>query len=474
MKKIFTLFTVLLGVSGLYAQSNVNNPGFEDWSEEIALDSLNYWFSSNTQLYFIGEDPNVVQDDDDPQDGDFSVSMETIFVYDDFSMENDTIFGFCAQGTPGDDGFIGIPYTDTVDQFTFWYKCDVEAGDSAIAMIQLSKDGLPYALAFYKMGGTVTDWTEAVVDIPNGETEAPDSLWIAFASSDPLTPGAPQEGSMLSIDNVTLQNTGGTTVPTPLSNNSFEDLYELTVDNPDDWFTFNNLSMIAFGESYAAESSEASEGSSSIQITTTEANADEGIPAIATNGEFNFETEWFSGGQEFLAQPSQMLVDYQYQPAPDDTASVWVQFWNNTSGMLIDTAIIFTTEETDWETATIDLDFDEAPDSILVILFSGNELGSELLIDNIRFTGGDVGLQTIHLSDSWNVFPNPSNESATVIFEEANQISVVNLNGQVVYQNLKPTQNKLELNTSNWSEGVYFIKLQSESKTETKKLVVTH
>lgn len=475
MKKLFTLFGLVLGVTAV-AQTTVPNPSFENFTDQVVWDSLEEWQTSNSQLYMMGQDPNVWYDDTDPKDGLLSLYMETIFIWNEGTMEDDTMFAYALKGNADGGGFTGIPYTDTVNQFTFWYKCDLMPGDSAVAIIQLSKAGSIYAQAVYKMGGTVSSWTQATVAVPGGETEEPDSLWLGFASSDPFGPGIPDEGSVLEIDLVELQfTTGSMTTPTALTNNSFENINEVVHGSPDDWFTFDFLTLPAFGASYTAESADASSGVASLEITTTPENVANDVPSIATNGEFDFDMGDFIGGTSFNAQPAEMLVDYKYAPAGGgDTSVVWIQSWNDGTGTLVDTFAYYTTTVSSWTTDTISLNFTEAPDSILIVLYSGSNAGSVFKVDNIRFQGGDLGTETLTLADAMSIYPNPANQSTIIRHGEADEIIVMNIAGQRVYSSINISGSTTEVGTSDWPEGIYLVQIKKNGKVETKKLVVTH
>ncbi|MBN4072584.1 T9SS type A sorting domain-containing protein [Crocinitomix catalasitica] len=475
MKKIWTLLIALCVSTFAISQTNANvtNPSFENWTDQVIYDSLELWNSSAAQMYAMGEPPNTWQDDVDPQDGFYSVFMETAFVYNTVTFMDDTIFGYVIKESAGA-GFEGFPYSDTLDQMSFWYKCDVQAGDSAIAIVQLMKAGAVYAQAQYSMGGTTSAWTQVALPIAFASTEEPDSVFIGFASSDPFTPGVPKEGSILEIDNVTFEFTAGSTIPSAIPNYSFEDLFELTLSMPDVWYSLDDLLYLNTGEAYVVESPSSTSGTSSIEITTTLGNVVFSMPALVTNGTFDFGTGIPIGGDAFIAQPAEMLLDFQYAPSGTDTALCWLQIWNGTSGMLIDTFVIYTNTVSAWETDTIELSFTEAPDSINVLLYSGDFMGSVFMVDNIRFEGGDVGINTIYLSDKWNVFPNPAGETATVLFNQADKISVINLAGQVIYHNTSLNGSTIQLNTADWDDGIYLIQLTNKGKVETKKLIVTH
>jgi hypothetical protein len=52
-------------------------------------------------------------------------------------------------------------------------------------------------------------------------------------------------------------------------------------------------------------------------------------------------------------------------------------------------------------------------------------------------------------------------------------LSVVSFEGKLVYTNqINTTNGTLEINTSNLADGIYFVKLQSESISKTVKLII--
>ena len=78
------------------------------------------------------------------------------------------------------------------------------------------------------------------------------------------------------------------------------------------------------------------------------------------------------------------------------------------------------------------------------------------------------------------LYPNPASENANLEFELSNKsevrIDVVDITGKQVYSENMNTLNsgnqKVQINTSNFNEGVYFVTLSSEGTKTTKKLVV--
>jgi len=473
MKKITTLFCFCLFSTIGLSQSTLANNNFEYWTDVVVKDSFEFWRTSNEQLAQIYAGPNVWQSAADPQDGLYSVYLETVFAWNEGSMEDDTVFGYIIKENAPGGTFEGFPYTDTVDVLTFWYKCDVMPGDSAICLVELRKAGAAYSTNIYKMGGTVSTWTEVTLPLMLGATEEPDSVFIAFASSDPMTPGVAEEGSMLEVDFVNFEFTAGSTTPSAIPNNSFESLIETSAALPDDWYTFNDIALLFVGQEYIAQSADASVGTSAIEITTTAENVANDIPSVVTNGWFDFALDNFAGGTPFIAQPDVFSYDLKYAPAGTDTFFMWLSFWNDLTGSLIDTFDIVTASPT-YTTRTINLTFTEAPDSVFVLFYSGLLAGTVALVDNIQFTGGDIGFGSEPLFSELRVHPNPANGSATLLFDKADEIEIVNIAGQRMYHTANVENGKLTIDTNDWDGGVYFVRVNNNGKMLTKKLIVSH
>ena len=74
-----------------------------------------------------------------------------------------------------------------------------------------------------------------------------------------------------------------------------------------------------------------------------------------------------------------------------------------------------------------------------------------------------------------NIFPNPSNGTFTISLtgiNEAVELRVINLQGQVVYKEANCTNGTKQLDISNYPKGVYFLKLMGEELIAVEKVVV--
>ncbi len=85
-----------------------------------------------------------------------------------------------------------------------------------------------------------------------------------------------------------------------------------------------------------------------------------------------------------------------------------------------------------------------------------------------------IGIPELH-STTFDVYPNPATNEIIIDiktgFGGIHSIQIVNSIGQLMYnQPVSQTSSKVELNTSSWSPGIYFIQVQSEKGIVVKKV----
>lgn len=91
-------------------------------------------------------------------------------------------------------------------------------------------------------------------------------------------------------------------------------------------------------------------------------------------------------------------------------------------------------------------------------------------IDDINISAGIVdGIEEETAENAVSVYPNPASTMLNVHAENFDNVQVINFLGQVVYS-ANVTENDFQINVSNLSNGVYFIRLNGEN-TVTKKFV---
>lgn len=468
MKTLYFLLGLIF-TSVTFSQSVVSNASFENWTSTVVKDSVEFWATSTTDLIYTGANINNTYRVTGAQDGTYAIHMETQTWTD--GMTTDTIVGYVLKER-GDDDLFGFPYTDTINSLSGYYKCGVQTGDTALCIVELSKNHVVYAIGYYQFYGTQTSWTQFTLNIPNGHIGEPDSVFIGFVSSDPFTPGVATPGSWLEIDNVSFDfTTGSMTTPSPIPNHSFEDNVVTTLDTPDDWWSFDPIQYNFYQESYVKKSTDAASGTYALEVSMTASNDSTGLIPLVTNGSINLSTFDFEGGDLFWAQPDSLVGQVKYTPMGVDTAYALLEMWNASSGLIVYEIKAFVGLNTAYQEFSIPLSFTEAPDSMRLTFFAGDVVGSKLLIDDIQFIGGDVKVD--ELDDlSFNIYPNPASNQVTFEYHAAEYISIIDISGKTIYQEQLDQSGKLQLDINDWIPGVYFVNLTSPDDQITQKLVI--
>lgn len=90
------------------------------------------------------------------------------------------------------------------------------------------------------------------------------------------------------------------------------------------------------------------------------------------------------------------------------------------------------------------------------------------------FVTNALSSQQFELINVVSIYPNPSNVNKISIETSSSlqEISLINLNGQIIQQIKNPISNSNTYTLDNLSKGFYFLKLNSDNQTITKKIVI--
>lgn len=110
---------------------------------------------------------------------------------------------------------------------------------------------------------------------------------------------------------------------------------------------------------------------------------------------------------------------------------------------------------------------------------------NNIYIDDVNISSATVGVNQNELSNSdFVIFPNPSNDEATVSYHLNYEckvgLQVIDVLGKLIYQKTPSTQSEgnyseiLSKNELNLNNGVYFVKLQINNKTHVQKLIISN
>ena len=83
-----------------------------------------------------------------------------------------------------------------------------------------------------------------------------------------------------------------------------------------------------------------------------------------------------------------------------------------------------------------------------------------------------TGIQLDALNDPIRLYPNPTNSTLTIETGQPDQysITITSLNGQVIYAG-EMNGTSLQIDLGPFSEGVYFVTVQSEKYVTTEKVI---
>ena len=84
-----------------------------------------------------------------------------------------------------------------------------------------------------------------------------------------------------------------------------------------------------------------------------------------------------------------------------------------------------------------------------------------------------VGVNELKNSNnSLTIYPNPTSNLVNIDDKEITSISIFNALGEMIYTQNKMSTNSLQINTSQWSKGIYTVQVNSNNQSITKKLIV--
>jgi len=320
------------------------------------------------------------------------------------------------------------------------------------------------------VGGVKTTYTLFNFTLSPALAVTPDSVVIAFASSDLITSNG-LVGSTLLLDNISL--TGVSSQPTQMNGN-FELWQNQTVTKPNSWY-FDNRGF--------SQTTDVAAGNYAMQLTTYNGNQN-GIPRAQpgqiSTGYWDNSCNCQKGGQPFTNQIDTLEFSYKYAPSGNDSAQVFLNFKKNSvdifgTGINLPASAVY-------QVVDIPFNIGQIPDTAIVQVQSSlwqdsatSFIGSTLKIDEIHFKTQPLVTGIINYMDDSkiSVYPNPTTGKVTVYGAGINAIEVYNAIGEKVYTNsntLKQITN--EINLSSFKKGIYLFKIQNGNLTQTRKVIV--
>mgnify|MGYP006098809127 CR=1 FL=1 len=459
MTKLFLSLLAITITSMVFAQpGQISNGGFESWQNDTLYQDPTDWRSSNTDRFF--GIPTVTRSND-AADGSYSALITPN------KINQDTLAGNVYLGEIGPAGpQKGVPYTDNFEAITIYYKSDLQINDSLYVIMVRFYEGniVDYQIKPFAFGLNNT-WTPTVIFVGN---TLQDSLFIGFSVGTPTSAYSPQPESWATIDNIQFISGGNFTSNLP--NNSFENWTDKTTENPNDWYSLNYL-LAGHGLENAVKTTDANTGNFALQMSTVTSPIGT-VPGFIGNGTIDFyNTNVAFLPQPYTAIPTDLTGAFKYTPSGIDTATIQLVFYENNVAIGYHKENLIS--QPTYTNFSSSFSIFGNPDSLVFLIYSGDNIGSTLFLDDLSFSGGGVGLS--ELTDDLNVllYPNPASNVLNIKLpeKETYSIRINNLLGKTVIQ-LNNYSGLNSISTDLLEKGSYLVSIFNDTRQITKVLVI--
>ncbi len=192
-------------------------------------------------------------------------------------------------------------------------------------------------------------------------------------------------------------------------------------------------------------------------------------------------------GISFPYKPTKFEFWFKYNPKGFDTANAQIALtrWDSILTKR-DTIAIGFFEYNQLDTlsfikASVTLTYlkPETPDTAMVgisaIKITATSAGSRLIIDDLAFTGGNVGYPLFNKPIDFEVYPNPSGGIVHLKFNKNHpsiSLNLYNLQGMEIWRTDIFQSSETTITTSQFETGIYLLKVRNEEGEFLKKIVV--
>jgi hypothetical protein len=275
-----------------------------------------------------------------------------------------------------------------------------------------------------------------------------------------------------------------------IPNNGFENWTSMgSYSDPDNWDQLNSMTS-SMSVYTCTKGTPGNPGTSYLKLVTKNVSGMGIMPGVAVSGVIDMVTFKPKSGFAYSSRPQKLTGNWQYMASGSDAGfvAIYLTKWN--TGMMMRDTIAMAVQNLSgmamsWAAFNINLTYMSGanPDSAMIVLSASGATpvaNSYLYVDNLAFSGSVTGIaeNTINAANL-SIFPNPSNEKVVLDYTlkstENVVIKITDVTGKVVKE-LKPNavigNNKQELNTSNFSQGIYTITIQGNNSLSSQKLIV--
>lgn len=376
-------------------------------------------------------------------------------------------FGAILYGTPDEQGLKGgIPFSDRPTEISFDASYDIVNGDAALVILQLKKGGQVIAENMEQITGT-SDWEKITYQINYSSQDSPDSLILAFASSN-VFGGSPTPVSSIKIDNV--QFNGTQQVP----NADMEDWGQISRNKADFWVSGDDERPT---QPYTIEkSTDAYAGDFAVKLVNRTTGPDPEFARIATGINLFNDNPAFSISQDY----KRLHVFIKGQMQGDDSLRVTISTFKNgqREGFVFEHLDNLSASE--YKVYSVDIQSFQGvvPDSCYISFFISNFSGgapsnSWALIDHMRFDGEASSIKNLE-TESFLLYPNPSTGK---LFIKGNSgikmIRVYDVAGKILME-YKPQQKaqNCSIDLSPLNKNLVIVSIESAQAISNHKIII--
>lgn len=488
MKKTLLLLSLAYCSISAFGQTPIPNGNFEQWTSHIFDNPVSYPYTTNLQNLFQSSLPSNLTKTTEAYSGQYAVQLTTN------ANATDTSFAYFLNFDPNGSGgnpnawHGGIPYNQQARGIRGYYKYNVAVTDSATVIVVFSKAGANIGTYFLTIGGIQNTYKLFDFNFTPALTQVPDSVIFGVLSAKMGNQGPHGiAGSTLIIDSVSF--TGVNSQPT-LFNGDFETWQSDTINFPNNWHVQGGM-----GEGFR-RTTDAKTGTYAMELKTylgSMGNNNHNHPAAQLSQLSNgYRVNNCSGYcPEMGGIPFSNLVDtlafwYKYAPqGPQGSDSAFVNVSFKKSGSMIWGAGISLHAASSYQYMEIPFSINgPAPDSALIDIQSSawhdtltSFVGSDLKIDDMHFKTLPVTTNIFNYTNenAVNIFPNPAKDKIQIqsLGFSIQLLEIYNVLGEKVYASSNLKQQVLnEIDLSAFQKGIYFVKIDGDSKTFTRKIVV--
>jgi hypothetical protein len=456
MKKTLLFISVIIISISSFAQYE----GFENWTQNSIQILDDYETSASGRGL---EGALATYPVPDPVTGSLSIKLETVL-----GSNGDTIFGYFLSGDPDTQAPGQAVSIGAVDSIVGWYKCDIQSGDSAGIICMTSFLSTPSGGGMYYFSGAQPSWKRFAYYVG---APAADSMLFAAATGDPMNNFDGIPGSWIQFDDIQLKGPAGTM---NVLNFSFENWTPISWEEPNGWATGNlwaigqpTMPVIKTTDSYA--------GTYALDLSVVLSTGGDTLWGAASNGYWG--ENGAAGGQPFTGSPTAVECWYKYAPVGGDNAMFSVEFKSGGGG-IGNYGNNFNTPAstyTHWTQAIPPL----TPDTVLIAIWAGNNIGSQFIVDNIDFVF-PVGIAEGLTVEKLVAYPNPATDILKIKFniEKDNNVNIrlVDALGKELTTrslgHLSSGTYRESFNTSDFSTGVYFLEFTLGDEKLVKRFAI--